>query len=52
MSRILVIDSQPPFVLSVDNAKRGLAMLFRMPKLKKQFARFLEAQADDRVLRR
>lgn len=64
ISRILAMDSQPPFVLSVDNAqayfdpstlisktsKRGLAMLFRMPKLKKQFARFLEAQADDRYL--
>lgn len=64
VSRILAMDSQPPFVLSVDNAKayfdpstlitktskRGLAMLFRMPKLKKQFARFLEAQADDRYL--
>ena len=64
MSRILTMDSQPPFVLSVDNAKayfdpstlisktrkRGLAMLLRMPKLKKQFARFLEAQADDRYL--
>jgi hypothetical protein len=64
MSRILAMDSQPPFVLSIDNAqayfdpstlisktrKHGLAMLFRMPKLKKQFARFLEAQADDRYL--
>jgi hypothetical protein len=64
MSRILAIDTQPPFVLGVDNAqayfdpstliskthKRGLAMLFRIPKVKKQFARFLEAQADDRYL--
>ena len=64
MSYILVKRSRPPFVLNVDNAKayldpstlisktskRGLVMLFRMPKLKKQFAAFLEAQADDRYL--
>ena len=54
MSYILVKSSRPPFVLTVDNAKayfdpstlisktskRGLVMLFRMPKLKKQFAAF------------
>lgn len=64
MSFILATESQPPFVLSVDNArsyfdpstlitktsKRSVAMLFRMPKLKKEFAVFLREQADDRYL--
>lgn len=64
MSFILATDSRPPFVLSVDNAKsyfdpstlitktskRSVAMLFRMPKLKKEFAAFLREQADDRYL--
>jgi len=64
MSLILAMDSKPPFVLSVHNAKgyfdpstlitktnkRGLTMLFRMPKLKKQFAHFLEVQADRRYV--
>lgn len=64
MSFILATESQPPFVLSIDNArsyfdpstlitktsKRSVAMLFRMPKLKKEFAAFLREQADDRYL--
>ena len=64
MSFILATESQPPFVLGIDNArsyfdpstlitktsKRSVAMLFRMPKLKKEFAAFLREQADDRYL--
>jgi hypothetical protein len=64
MSSILMMECQPPFVLSIDNAKayfdpstlitktskRSVAMLFRMPKIKKQFASFLKAQADARYV--
>jgi len=64
MSCILVRDGQPPFVLSIDNAqgyfdpstlitktkKTPIGMLFRIPKLKKEFASFLRENADDRYL--
>ncbi len=59
MSYILVSAGYPPFVLSVDNAmgyfepsslikrtrKGSLAMLFEVPKLKRQFAAFLKQHA-------
>ncbi len=64
MSCILVRDGRPPFVLSIDNAqgyfdpstlitktkKTPIGMLFRIPKLKKEFAAFLRENADDRYL--
>jgi hypothetical protein len=60
MSYILVRSGRPPFVLSVDNAtaffnpstlirdtpKKSVVMLYRLPKIKKKFAAFLEEQAD------
>lgn len=66
MSCILVRDGRPPFVLSIDNAKgyfdpstlitktkkTPIGMLFRIPKLKKEFAAFLRDKADDRYLLR
>jgi hypothetical protein len=56
MSYILAREGQPPFVLSIENAKayfdpstlvkdarkHSLGMLFTMPKLKKRLARLLE----------
>lgn len=59
MSYLLVREGRPPFVLTVDNAKgyfdpstlitktkkSGLAMMYRMPGIKKRFAAFLEDQA-------
>jgi hypothetical protein len=64
ISRILGREGQPPFVLTVNNAKayfdpstlitktnrRSVTVLFRMPKLKKHFASFLKQQADERYL--
>ncbi|VUX46736.1 conserved hypothetical protein [Candidatus Defluviicoccus seviourii] len=64
MSCILVREGRPPFVLSIDNAqgyfdpstlitktkKTPIGMLFRIPKLKKEFASFLRENADDRYL--
>jgi hypothetical protein len=64
MSYLLVRERQPPFVLTVENAKayfdpstlirqtkkHSFAMLVRMPKLKRRFARFLQDQADERFL--
>lgn len=64
ISCILVHDGCPPFVLSIDNAqgyfdpstlitktkKTPIGMLFRIPKLKKEFAAFLRENADDRYL--
>jgi hypothetical protein len=64
MSYILARDGRPPFVLTLDNAKayfdpsalvkgtkkRGVAELTRLPKLKKRFAKLLEAQSDDAYL--
>jgi hypothetical protein len=64
MSYLLVRERRPPFVLTVENAKayfdpstlirqtqkHSFAMLFRMPKLKRRFARFLQDQADKRFL--
>ncbi|MDG4602632.1 MAG: hypothetical protein P9C48_04265 [Defluviicoccus sp.] len=64
MSCILVRDGRPPFVLSIDNAqgyfdpstlitktkKTPIGMLFRIPKLKKEFAALLRENADDRYL--
>ncbi len=58
MSYLLTREGQPPFVLTVDNAKeyfdpsalirrtkkRSIEMLVRLPKLKKHFARFLQDQ--------
>ncbi|MFZ4536086.1 hypothetical protein [Propionivibrio sp.] len=59
VSYLLMRDGFPPFVLTLDNAasyfnpstvirnlpKRGFKMLFKIPGIKKKFARFLEAQA-------
>ncbi|MFH0352457.1 MAG: hypothetical protein ACHBMF_11110 [Chromatiales bacterium] len=58
MSYLLTREGEPPFVLTVDNAKeyfdpstlirktkkRSIEMLVRLPKLKKHFARFLQEQ--------
>lgn len=66
MSCILIGDGRPPFVLSLENAhgyfdpstlitktkKTPLGMLFRLPKLKCEFAKFLREKADDRYLMR
>jgi hypothetical protein len=60
MSYLLARDGQPPFVLTLENAKpyfnpstligkskrHSLAMFFRMPKLKNHFARLLKHQAN------
>jgi hypothetical protein len=60
MSYILVRSRLPPFVLTVDNAaayfnpstlirdtpKKSVVMLYRLPKIKKKFAAFLQEQAD------
>jgi hypothetical protein len=65
MSYLLLWDAQPPFVLTVDNAeaffdpstvirdirKKSPAAIFRLPGIKKRFAKFLCAQADPRYLR-
>ena len=65
MSYLLLWDGKPPFVLTVDNAeaffdpstvirdirKRSPAAMFRLPGIKKRFAKFLCAQADPRYLR-
>lgn len=64
MSSILVRNGKPPFVLSVENAKAyfdpsSLAKgtnknlwgkYYKLPKIKKKFARFLEEQACDQFL--
>ncbi|HEX6829266.1 MAG TPA: hypothetical protein VF104_09825 [Burkholderiales bacterium] len=64
MSYILMRDGYPPFVLTADSAvaffnpstvirntrKKSIAMLYRLPGIKKRYARFLEAQADPRFL--
>jgi len=64
MSYLLLREGLPPFVLSPDNAaaffnpstlirntpKRSIKMLYRLPKIKKRFAAFLEAQADPAYL--
>ena len=66
MSCILARDGCPPFVLTIDNAKgyfdpsavitrtkkSTIGVVFRMPKLKKQFADFLKSRADDGYLLR
>lgn len=60
MSHILARSGRPPFVLSIDNAveyfdpssvikatrKSTFALLFQLPKIKRRFARFLEAKSD------
>jgi hypothetical protein len=64
MSYLLLREGLPPFVLRPDNAaaffnpstlirnihKRSFKMLYRLPKIKKRFAAFLEAQADPAYL--
>lgn len=59
VSYLLMRDGLPPFVLTVDNAKgyfnpstvirnlpkRGVTVLFKIPRIKKRYARFLEDQA-------
>lgn len=61
MSYVLLRKGKPPFVLSVDNtlayfdpstvirntSKLGPMALFRLPGVKKRFAQFLEAHADN-----
>jgi hypothetical protein len=65
MSNILVRASEPPFVLTTENAatyfdlstvirdteKQGLAMLFRSPGLIRRFASFLQEHSDRTYLR-
>ena len=60
MSYLLAREGQPPFVLSVDNAKayfdpsslakgtnrQGIGRLVRLPKLRKRFAHLLKVSAD------
>jgi hypothetical protein len=64
MSFILAREGKPPFVLTVENArayfdpstlirelnKTPVTLLMKLPRMKKRFARFLEAQADARYL--
>lgn len=64
ISCILIRDGRPPFVLNTDNArgyfdpstlitktrKTPISLLFRMPKMKREFAAFLRENADDRYL--
>lgn len=64
MSYLLAREGRPPFVLTVDNAKGyfdpstlitkqnryGLAMLYRMPRIKRSFAEFLKGQASKAFL--
>ena len=59
VSYLQLRDGYPPFVLSLDNAeayfnpssvirrlpKRGVGVLFKLPRIKKRYARFLEEQA-------
>ncbi|MCG6897752.1 MAG: hypothetical protein LJE61_08160 [Thiocapsa sp.] len=66
MSYILAREGQPPFVLSVENAKayfdpsslakdtrrHGLSMLIGLPKLKKRFAKLLRENGARRYLTR
>jgi hypothetical protein len=66
MSFLLVRDGEPPFVLTVENArgyfdpstlitktrKSSLAMLFRMPRAKKDFGAYLGRYVDAKHLRR
>ncbi|MXS85558.1 hypothetical protein ABO04_06465 [Nitrosomonas sp. HPC101] len=63
-SFLLVREGLPPFVLSTDNAvgffnpasvirrvpKNGLSALFRLPKIKKKYAAFLEDHASSKFL--
>lgn len=65
MSLILARSGRPPFVLSVENAveyfdpssvikatrKTTFALLFQLPKIKRRFAKFLEANSDLHHLR-
>lgn len=64
MSYLLVRDGLPPFVLKVDNAKayfdpstliratqkHSMEALWRLPRMKRTFARFLRANVDKRSL--
>jgi prophage maintenance system killer protein len=64
MSYILAREGHPPFVLTADNArayldpstlitetrKHSLVALFRIPKIKRYFAKFLKQQADRKYL--
>jgi len=64
MSYILAREGHPPFVLTVENAKayldpstlitktrkKSIAMLYRMPRIKRYFAEFLREQADPKYL--
>lgn len=65
MSYLLAREGRPPFVLTVENArgyfnpstvitkstKGSLGMLYRMPRIKRNFAEFLKQQASPRFLR-
>ena len=64
MSCILVRNGKPPFVLTVDNAKayfdpsslakathkNWVGLYYKLPKIKKKFARFLEREANPSLL--
>jgi hypothetical protein len=64
MSYILAREGRPPFVLTAENAKayldpstlitetrkNGLLALFRIPKITRSFAKFLQEQADHKYL--
>lgn len=65
MSAILAREAKAPFVLTVDNAKAyfdpstlikatrktPVTLLVKLPRMKKRFAKFLQAQANRRYLR-
>jgi hypothetical protein len=64
MTYILAREGHPPFVLTAENAKayldpstlitktrkKSIAMLYRMPRIKRYFANFLNEQADPKYL--
>jgi len=66
MSWVLAAAGEPPFVLTVENAKayfdpstvitktrkKSVSALFRIPKIRSEFAAFLQDKADERYLDR
>lgn len=65
MSNILALEGKPPFVLTVDNAqaylnpstmvkmtdKNLISKLYKLPKIEKKFASFLEDEAQKRFIK-
>lgn len=66
MSNTLALEGKPPFVLTVENAmayfnpstvvkltdKNIYGKLYKLPKIEKEFAKFLQMQAEDRFIER